>query len=113
VGVGTAGLSQDRWNKKTTARLRTVCGKSRMKSLQGLKTPASYRTEIFRKPSEGGRYKTLSVEAGEKAAGAFGVVGVIAAEGLQEGGFFYVDAVEEDGSAGDQDDDEAGPIAGV
>jgi hypothetical protein len=42
-----------------------------------------------------------------------GVVGILRAEGLKQGGFFDVNAVEERGGTGHEDDGEAEPIAGV
>src|SRR5271169_3023004 len=53
------------------------------------------------------------IESRDQAFGGFGVVTVIVAEGLNQGGFFNVDAIEERRSGGDCGDGEAEPVAGM
>ena len=53
------------------------------------------------------------IEARDQAFGGFGVVTVIVAEGLNQGGFFNVDAIEKRRGGGDCGDGEAEPVAGM
>jgi len=55
----------------------------------------------------------FSVEAGEQALGDAGIGDIFCAEGLMQGGFFDVDAVEDSGGAGRENYGEAEPIAGM